>query len=110
MKAREWVWAPALIAAGMLGPGLAAAPHAQASPVDTYVIDNAAVICEAVAQRPYLSTIDVIVAAIVADTGWATGDAATVLGKAIYQHCPWNRGVVERYVRTYAPERRGMAV
>jgi hypothetical protein len=107
MSAREWVWAPALIAAGMIGPGLAAAPTASAGPVEEYAAVNADAICTALAERPYLSTVTVILKVIVDDTGWSNYDAGVVVGQTVRDYCPWNRGVVERFIRVYAPEARG---
>lgn len=99
-----WVWAPFLIFIGVVGPGLAAAPPAAAAPLDEYAEQNATAICNRLAAQPFLSTVDLILAAVMADTGWDAKDAGAVVGQAVYQYCPWNSEPIDRYIDVYAPQ------
>lgn len=100
----EWVWVPFLLVLGTVGPGLATAPEAAADPVDNYTDQNFMVICETLAERPLLSTVDAVLAAVIADTGWDAYQAGMVVGQAVYEHCPWNSGPIDRYIEIYAPQ------
>lgn len=92
----------ATVFTGMVLPSLAVPPPAKADPVDAYVSQNAAVICDSLYARPLLSTIDAVVAAVMQDTGWDAYTSGRVVGMAVYNICPENAAVVDRYIDVYA--------
>ena len=102
-------WVVALSPLLTIPVGLLAPAPAQASPVDNYVAQNAAVICDTIYARPLLSTIDAVVAAVMKDTAWGAYDAGKVVGQATYQYCPENSAVIDRYIAVYASEARYLA-
>ncbi len=91
-----------MTAAIIIGASIGFAARAGADPTDQYAADNAGAICDALAERPYLSTVTAVLEVIVMDTGWSYFDAGVVLGGAVHEHCPWNLGVVRRFIATYA--------
>jgi hypothetical protein len=105
---KRWWTMPALIAAGIVGPGLAAAPTAHADAADEYAAANYAVICEAIAEKPFVSTVVTVVEAIAIDTG-SFEFAGSVVGISVRDYCPWNIDTVKRFVAVYAPPAQQVA-
>ena len=79
--------------------------EAKADPVSNYVEQNAGVICDTLYTRPLLSTVDAVVAAVMTDTGWDAFNSGRVVGQAVYQFCPENAAVVDRYIAVYSDAR-----
>lgn len=93
MNAREWVWAPALISAGMLGPGLATAPPAAAdgylsAAEARYVADyGPTAICPVVDSFPTTSGVLGVIGGIASD-GFTPSNAVDIINAAVWEYCP----------------------
>ena len=86
-----------LTAAVIIGASIGLAARANADPVDDYTAANADLICNQIAQHPYISTVRGLAEAIAVDTG-SYEFAGAVIGTAVRDHCPWNRGTVYRWI------------
>ncbi|MCK0174773.1 hypothetical protein [Mycolicibacterium sp. F2034L] len=95
-----WVWTTT--AGSIIGAALFYAPTARADAVDDYAATAYPVICEAIAEKPYVSTVVDVVDVIAVDTG-SYEFAGAVLGVAVRDYCPWNRPPVERFIAVYLP-------
>ena len=94
MKAREWVWAPALIAAGVITAGTVA-PTAKADGVLSagevaYVAAyGAGAVCPTLDSHPSTSGVLGIAEAIT-DDGFAADDAVDIINASVWEFCPWH--------------------
>jgi hypothetical protein len=94
-----WIWTTA--AGVLIGSALYySAPAAHADAANDYATANADVICQTIAEEPYVSTVKAVVDAIAIDTG-SYEFAGKVLADAVVNYCPWNRGTVQRWVAVY---------
>lgn len=90
--------AASLTAASVIvGAAVGLSAPAGADAVDDYTAVNAELICNQIAQHPYISTVRGIAEAIAVDTG-SYEFAGAVIGTAVRDHCPWNRGTVQRWI------------
>lgn len=94
MKTREWVWAPALIAAGIVTAGTSA-PDAKADGVLTAVevayvnTFGPIAVCPTLDSHPATSTVLGIAEAVTED-GFAVDDAIDIVNASVYEFCPWH--------------------
>lgn len=94
MKARDWIFAPALIAAGVITAG-SVAPDAKADGVLSAVeiayvaVYGASAVCPTLDSYPSTSGVLGVAEAIVGD-GFAEGDAVDVINASVWEFCPWH--------------------
>ncbi|MGV0793057.1 hypothetical protein [Mycolicibacterium sp. XJ1819] len=94
-----WFAATALaLASVIIGGAIAFSVPAEADDVADYVAWAHPVICQNIAEKPYISTVEAVVAAVAEDSGLGYGFAGVVVGVAVRDYCPWNRGTVDRYI------------
>jgi hypothetical protein len=92
-----------LAASAVIGGALYLSAPASADVVDDYAAINQEVICQTIAEYPYVSTVVVVVEAITEHSGLGPEFAGAVVGTAVRDYCPWNRGTVQRFIATYLP-------
>ena len=93
----------ATIYTAMVLPSLLLAPPAEASPVADYAAASSEFVCSAIAEQPYISTVDNIVHLIAVDTR-SFEVAGDVVDTVVRKFCPWNRATLERWTRLYMPQ------
>lgn len=92
MRTREWIWAPALIAASIIGPGVNA-PEARADGILTSVeaayVEAAGptAICPVLDMYPTTSGVLGVVDGIGAD-GFTLDNAVDIINAAVWEYCP----------------------
>ena len=90
-------------ATAIIGGALYLSAPANADPVADYTLIAAPVICDALAERPYVSTVVDLVRVIMVDSGYDGGFAGSVIGSAVRDYCPQNQAPLDRFIAVYAP-------
>lgn len=105
--AGDWVWAPALIAAGTITAGLLA-PTARADTADDYAATAYPAICDAIEARPFVSTVLEQVDMIAYDAG-SYEVAGAVIAVVMRDYCPSIEDTVDRWIAVYTPTKTAVA-
>lgn len=109
VRLRDWAWAPILIAAGILLPGLTA-PQAQANPVtDAVAAFGIPVVCATLDEFPSADGVAGVVVALV-EEGYSPGQAGDIVAKSVVAFCDEHIPDVEAFVAEYGTNTQGQAV
>jgi len=97
MRLREWIWAPVLIFAGIVGPGLASA---RADVTADDVAATRLAICQALDEYPSVAGVAAVGEALM--SGGLTGSqAAWLVGTAVQDDCPQYFRLLREFVTVY---------
>lgn len=98
-RLRDWLWAPLLIFAGIVGPGLAAAPDANADRLDS-------IICEVLDDYPTPAGVYGVGIGLI-NQGYSAYNAGQKIAQAVAIYCPEHMPEVIEFAKS---AQRGEAI
>ncbi|QDK01149.1 hypothetical protein I5J50_gp45 [Mycobacterium phage Purky] len=101
VRLRDWLWAPVLIAAAILLPGLTA-PPAQADGVDDAVaLYGIPVVCDTIDEYPSADGVAGVALALI-DEGFTPTEAGEIVATSVIAFCPEHLVDVQAFINEYA--------
>ena len=85
------------VVAGLVGWGIGAAAHADASPVTDYTVANAPRVCATLTQYPTFPGVTATMQAVIDESGFTVEQAAQVVVSSVWNLCPQHKGLLLAY-------------